>query len=132
MVQPFTTIPFPPPPQNGIPTEYGVPHTQDYTGQTSEHNMTIYGSTQAHGEQNTNTATTQNGSLTVCHFLFDCLISCICILSGLDTTSCGRNLIRVWVEHLLHFILCSRLIMEKILTSHWKTHETTLFISMKV
>ncbi|XP_053229826.1 RNA binding protein fox-1 homolog 2-like [Podarcis raffonei] len=63
MVQPFTTIPFPPPPQNGIPTEYGVPHTQDYAGQTSEHNLTIYGSTQAHGEQNTNTATTQNGSL---------------------------------------------------------------------
>ncbi|XP_039209013.1 RNA binding protein fox-1 homolog 2 isoform X6 [Crotalus tigris] len=64
MVQPFTTIPFPPPPQNGIPTEYGVPHTQDYTGQTSEHNLTIYGSGQTHGEQNTNTATTQNGSLT--------------------------------------------------------------------
>uniref|UniRef100_A0A8D0CBY7 RNA binding protein fox-1 homolog 2 n=1 Tax=Salvator merianae TaxID=96440 RepID=A0A8D0CBY7_SALMN len=64
MVQPFTTIPFPPPPQNGIPTEYGVPHTQDYAGQTSEHNLTIYGNTQAHGEQNTNTATTQNGSLT--------------------------------------------------------------------
>ncbi|XP_066490249.1 RNA binding protein fox-1 homolog 2 isoform X7 [Tiliqua scincoides] len=64
MVQPFTTIPFPPPPQNGIPTEYGVPHTQDYAGQTSEHNLTIYGSTQAHGEQNTNTASTQNGSLT--------------------------------------------------------------------
>ncbi|KAB0400358.1 hypothetical protein E2I00_010454 [Balaenoptera physalus] len=35
MVQPFTTIPFPPPPQNGIPTEYGVPHTQDYAGQTN-------------------------------------------------------------------------------------------------
>lgn len=66
MVQPFTTIPFPPPPQNGIPTEYGVPHTQDYAGQTSEHNLTIYGSGQTHGEQNTNTATTQNGSLTVC------------------------------------------------------------------
>ncbi|ETE72531.1 RNA binding protein fox-1-like 2 [Ophiophagus hannah] len=64
MVQPFTTIPFPPPPQNGIPTEYGVPHTQDYAGQTSEHNLTIYGSGQTHGEQNTNTATTQNGSLT--------------------------------------------------------------------
>lgn len=66
MVQPFTTIPFPPPPQNGIPTEYGVPHTQDYAGQTSEHNLTLYGSTQAHGEQSTNTASTQNGSLTVC------------------------------------------------------------------
>uniref|UniRef100_A0A7M4FLC9 RNA binding protein fox-1 homolog 2 n=1 Tax=Crocodylus porosus TaxID=8502 RepID=A0A7M4FLC9_CROPO len=64
MVQPFTTIPFPPPPQNGIPTEYGVPHTQDYAGQTSEHNLTLYGSTQAHGEQSTNTASTQNGSLT--------------------------------------------------------------------
>ncbi|XP_032913248.1 RNA binding protein fox-1 homolog 2 isoform X9 [Catharus ustulatus] len=63
MVQPFTTIPFPPPPQNGIPTEYGVPHTQDYAGQTSEHNLTLYGSTQPHGEQSTNTASTQNGSL---------------------------------------------------------------------
>ncbi|KAM6383769.1 RNA binding protein fox-1 homolog 2 isoform 2-T2 [Alca torda] len=63
MVQPFTTIPFPPPPQNGIPAEYGVPHTQDYAGQTSEHNLTLYGSTQPHGEQSTNTASTQNGSL---------------------------------------------------------------------
>ncbi|KAF4799136.1 RNA binding protein fox-1 2 [Turdus rufiventris] len=63
MVQPFTTIPFPPPPQNGIPTEYGVPHTQDYAGQTSEHNLTLYGSTQPHGEQSTSTANTQNGSL---------------------------------------------------------------------
>lgn len=66
MVQPFTTIPFPPPPQNGIPTEYGVPHTQDYAGQTSEHNLTLYGSTQAHGEQSSNSPSNQNGSLTVC------------------------------------------------------------------
>ncbi|KAF6121405.1 RNA binding fox-1-like protein 2 [Phyllostomus discolor] len=65
MVQPFTTIPFPPPPQNGIPAEYGVPHTQDYAGQTSEHNLTLYGSTQAHGEQSSNSPSTQNGSLTV-------------------------------------------------------------------
>ncbi|XP_041527894.1 RNA binding protein fox-1 homolog 2 isoform X13 [Microtus oregoni] len=64
MVQPFTTIPFPPPPQNGIPTEYGVPHTQDYAGQTSEHNLTLYGSTQAHGEQSSNSPSNQNGSLT--------------------------------------------------------------------
>ncbi|XP_057342387.1 RNA binding protein fox-1 homolog 2 isoform X10 [Manis pentadactyla] len=64
MVQPFTTIPFPPPPQNGIPAEYGVPHTQDYAGQTSEHNLTLYGSTQAHGEQSSNSPGTQNGSLT--------------------------------------------------------------------
>eukprot|EP00070_Physeter_catodon_P039505 XP_028346399.1 RNA binding protein fox-1 homolog 2 isoform X4 [Physeter catodon] len=64
MVQPFTTIPFPPPPQNGIPTEYGVPHTQDYAGQTSEHNLTLYGSAQAHGEQSSNSPSTQNGSLT--------------------------------------------------------------------
>lgn len=68
MVQPFTTIPFPPPPQNGIPTEYGVPHTQDYAGQTSEHNLTLYGSTQAHGEQSSNSPSAQNGSLTVCEF----------------------------------------------------------------
>ncbi|XP_010341820.1 RNA binding protein fox-1 homolog 2 isoform X25 [Saimiri boliviensis] len=64
MVQPFTTIPFPPPPQNGIPTEYGVPHTQDYAGQTGEHDLTLYGSTQAHGEQSSNSPSTQNGSLT--------------------------------------------------------------------
>ncbi|XP_076767659.1 RNA binding protein fox-1 homolog 2 isoform X17 [Arvicanthis niloticus] len=64
MVQPFTTIPFPPPPQNGIPTEYGVPHTQDYAGQTSEHNLTLYGSTQPHGEQSSNSPSNQNGSLT--------------------------------------------------------------------
>ncbi|XP_044636511.1 RNA binding protein fox-1 homolog 2 isoform X16 [Equus asinus] len=64
MVQPFTTIPFPPPPQNGIPTEYGVPHTQDYAGQTSEHNLTLYGSTQAHGEQSSSSPSAQNGSLT--------------------------------------------------------------------
>ncbi|XP_030671524.1 RNA binding protein fox-1 homolog 2 isoform X26 [Nomascus leucogenys] len=64
MVQPFTTIPFPPPPQNGIPAEYGVPHTQDYAGQTGEHNLTLYGSTQAHGEQSSNSPSTQNGSLT--------------------------------------------------------------------
>ncbi|XP_035296624.1 RNA binding protein fox-1 homolog 2 isoform X13 [Cricetulus griseus] len=64
MVQPFTTIPFPPPPQNGIPTEYGVPHTQDYAGQTSEHNLTLYGGTQAHGEQSSNSPSNQNGSLT--------------------------------------------------------------------
>nr|XP_045008956.1 RNA binding protein fox-1 homolog 2 isoform X22 [Jaculus jaculus] len=64
MVQPFTTIPFPPPPQNGIPTEYGVPHTQDYAGQTSEHNLTLYGSTQAHGEQSSNSPSNQNGALT--------------------------------------------------------------------
>ncbi|CAI9166555.1 unnamed protein product [Rangifer tarandus platyrhynchus] len=64
MVQPFTTIPFPPPPQNGIPTEYGVPHTQDYAGQTSEHSLTLYGSTQAHGEQSSSSPSTQNGSLT--------------------------------------------------------------------
>ncbi|XP_063094507.1 RNA binding protein fox-1 homolog 2 isoform X13 [Cavia porcellus] len=63
MVQPFTTIPFPPPPQNGIPTEYGVPHTQDYAGQTSEHNLTLYGSTQGHGEQSSNSPSAQNGSL---------------------------------------------------------------------
>ncbi|KAK2121481.1 RNA binding protein fox-1 2 [Saguinus oedipus] len=65
MVQPFTTIPFPPPPQNGIPTEYGVPHTQDYAGQTGEHDLTLYGGTQAHGEQSSNSPSTQNGSLTV-------------------------------------------------------------------
>lgn len=64
MVQPFTTIPFPPPPQNGIPTEYGVPHTQDYAGQTSEHNLTLYGSSQPHGEQSSNSPSNQNGSLT--------------------------------------------------------------------
>nr|XP_033791041.1 RNA binding protein fox-1 homolog 2 isoform X7 [Geotrypetes seraphini] len=64
MVPPFATIPFPPPPQNGISTEYGVQQTQDYGGQTSEHNMSLYGTTQTHGEQSTSTSNTQNGVLT--------------------------------------------------------------------
>ncbi|XP_030062829.1 RNA binding protein fox-1 homolog 2 isoform X3 [Microcaecilia unicolor] len=64
MVPPFATIPFPPPPQNGISTEYGVQQTQDYAGQTSEHNLSLYGTTQTHGEQSTSTSNTQNGALT--------------------------------------------------------------------
>ncbi|XP_064419335.1 RNA binding protein fox-1 homolog 2 isoform X4 [Latimeria chalumnae] len=63
MVQPYAAMPYPPP-QNGIPAEYGVPHTQEYTAQTTEHPLSIYGPTQTHGEQNTSVASTQNGSST--------------------------------------------------------------------
>ncbi|XP_029446249.1 RNA binding protein fox-1 homolog 2 isoform X6 [Rhinatrema bivittatum] len=64
MVPPFAAIPFPPPPQNGIPTEYGVQQAQDYVGQPSEHSLSLYGNTQTHGEQSTSTPSAQNGSLT--------------------------------------------------------------------
>ncbi|XP_043931247.1 RNA binding protein fox-1 homolog 2 isoform X3 [Protopterus annectens] len=65
MVPSYAPIPYPPPPpQNGIPAEFAVPHTQDYAGQTSEHTLNIYGTTQTHGEQATSTATSQNGSTT--------------------------------------------------------------------
>ncbi|XP_067875937.1 RNA binding protein fox-1 homolog 2-like isoform X16 [Heterodontus francisci] len=65
MVQPYATVPFPPPPppppQNGIPTEYTVPHTQDYTGQTPvpEHTLNIYASSQTLGEQSGTIANVQ-------------------------------------------------------------------------
>ncbi|XP_067830397.1 RNA binding protein fox-1 homolog 2-like isoform X6 [Heptranchias perlo] len=65
MVQPYATVPFPPPPppppQNGIPTEYTVPHTQDYTGQTPvpDHTLNIYASSQTLGEQSGTNANVQ-------------------------------------------------------------------------
>ncbi|XP_041033882.1 RNA binding protein fox-1 homolog 2-like isoform X5 [Carcharodon carcharias] len=65
MVQPYATVPFPPPPppppQNGIPTEYTVPHTQDYTGQTPvpDHTLNIYASSQTLGEQSGTIANVQ-------------------------------------------------------------------------
>ncbi|XP_051898888.1 RNA binding protein fox-1 homolog 1-like isoform X1 [Pristis pectinata] len=66
MVQPYATVPFPPPPpppppQNGIPTEYTVPHTQDYTGQTPvpDHSLNIYASSQTLGEQSGTIANVQ-------------------------------------------------------------------------
>ncbi|XP_043535340.1 RNA binding protein fox-1 homolog 1-like isoform X7 [Chiloscyllium plagiosum] len=65
MVQPYATVPFPPPPppppQNGIPTEYTVPHTQDYTGQTPvpDHTLNIYASNQTLGEQSGTIANVQ-------------------------------------------------------------------------
>ncbi|XP_078286619.1 RNA binding protein fox-1 homolog 2-like isoform X2 [Rhinoraja longicauda] len=66
MVQPYATVPFPPPPpppppQNGIPTEYTVPHTQDYTGQTPvpDLSLSIYASSQTLGEQSGTIANVQ-------------------------------------------------------------------------
>ncbi|GCB66873.1 hypothetical protein scyTo_0015054 [Scyliorhinus torazame] len=64
MVQPYATVPFPPPPpppQNGIPTEYTVPHTQDYTSQTPapDHTLNIYASSQTLGEQSGTIANVQ-------------------------------------------------------------------------
>ncbi|XP_071321202.1 RNA binding protein fox-1 homolog 3-like isoform X3 [Trachinotus anak] len=55
MAQPYTPAQYPPPPQNGIPAEFGAPHplpTQDYTGQSRvpEHAMTLYTPTQTHSE----------------------------------------------------------------------------------
>ncbi|XP_069087294.1 RNA binding protein fox-1 homolog 2 isoform X2 [Pleurodeles waltl] len=49
MVQPFAAIPFPPPPQNGLSTEYTVqtPQNTDYTTQTSDHSLVLYGSDQS-------------------------------------------------------------------------------------
>ncbi|XP_069510458.1 RNA binding protein fox-1 homolog 2 isoform X2 [Ambystoma mexicanum] len=48
MVQPFAAIPFPPPPQNGLNAEYAVqaPQSTDYTTQTGEHSLVLYGSEQ--------------------------------------------------------------------------------------
>ncbi|XP_006145749.1 RNA binding protein fox-1 homolog 3 isoform X1 [Tupaia chinensis] len=57
MAQPYPPAQYPPPPQNGIPTEYAPPPphpTQDYSGQTPappEHGMTLYTPAQTLPEQ---------------------------------------------------------------------------------
>ncbi|XP_078496582.1 RNA binding protein fox-1 homolog 2 isoform X10 [Lissotriton helveticus] len=49
MVQPFAAIPFPPPPQNGLGSEYAVqaPQPTDYTTQTTDHSLVLYGTDQS-------------------------------------------------------------------------------------
>ncbi|XP_037348448.1 RNA binding protein fox-1 homolog 3 isoform X4 [Talpa occidentalis] len=65
MAQPYPPAQYPPPPQNGIPTEYAPPPphaTQDYSGQTPappEHGMTLYTPAQTRPEQPGTEASTQ-------------------------------------------------------------------------
>ncbi|XP_036766356.1 RNA binding protein fox-1 homolog 3 isoform X1 [Manis pentadactyla] len=65
MAQPYPPAQYPPPPQNGIPSEYAPPPphpTQDYSGQTPvppEHGMTLYTPAQTHPEQPGTEASTQ-------------------------------------------------------------------------
>lgn len=65
MAQPYPPTQYPPPPQNGIPSEYAPPPphpTQDYSGQTPvppEHGMTLYTPAQTHPEQPGTEASTQ-------------------------------------------------------------------------
>ncbi|XP_075038799.1 RNA binding protein fox-1 homolog 2 isoform X2 [Mixophyes fleayi] len=64
MVQPFAAIPFPPPPQNGLSTEYGSQHTQDYSATSTDHVLPLYGGGQGHAELNTPATSTANASST--------------------------------------------------------------------
>ncbi|KAM4652415.1 RNA binding protein fox-1 homolog 2 isoform 8-T8 [Discoglossus pictus] len=64
MVQPFTAIPFPPPPQNGLSTDYGSQHTQDYSTPSSEHGLPLYGGAQSHTELSAPTTSTASASST--------------------------------------------------------------------
>uniref|UniRef100_A0AAQ5XSX4 RNA binding protein fox-1 homolog 3 n=1 Tax=Amphiprion ocellaris TaxID=80972 RepID=A0AAQ5XSX4_AMPOC len=63
MAQPFPPAQYPPPPQNGIPTEYTTPHTHpppDYTGPSTvgEHTLTLYTPTHTQSEQSGNDSST--------------------------------------------------------------------------
>ncbi|KAM6164044.1 RNA binding protein fox-1 homolog 3 isoform 3-T3 [Rhynchocyon petersi] len=66
MAQPYPPAQYPPPPQNGIPTEYAPPPphpAQDYSGQTPvppEHGMALYTPAQSHPEQPGTDASTQS------------------------------------------------------------------------
>ncbi|XP_018114773.1 RNA binding fox-1 homolog 2 S homeolog isoform X9 [Xenopus laevis] len=64
MVQPFAAIPFPPPPQNGLSTDYGSQHTQDYATQSTEHGIPLYGGGQSHAEHSAPATSTANASST--------------------------------------------------------------------
>ncbi|XP_063282403.1 RNA binding protein fox-1 homolog 2 isoform X8 [Pelobates fuscus] len=63
MVQPFAAIPFPPPPQNGLATEYGNQHTE-YAATSADHGLPLYGGAQTHTEHNTPATSTANASST--------------------------------------------------------------------
>ncbi|XP_053577343.1 RNA binding protein fox-1 homolog 2 isoform X8 [Bombina bombina] len=64
MVQPFAAIPFPPPPQNGLSTDYGSQHTQDYAAPSNELGLPLYGGGQSHTEHSAPTTSTANASST--------------------------------------------------------------------
>ncbi|KAM4720695.1 RNA binding protein fox-1 homolog 2 isoform 9-T9 [Rhinophrynus dorsalis] len=64
MVQPFAAIPFPPPPQNGLSTDYGSQHTQDYATPSNEHGLPLYGGGQSHADHNAPATSTANASST--------------------------------------------------------------------
>ncbi|XP_075178087.1 RNA binding protein fox-1 homolog 2 isoform X3 [Anomaloglossus baeobatrachus] len=64
MVQPFAAIPFPPPPQNGLSTEYGSQHAQDYAASSTDHGLPLYGGGQGHAEHSAPAASTANTSST--------------------------------------------------------------------
>nr|AAH72029.1 MGC78805 protein [Xenopus laevis] len=64
MVQPFAAIPFPPPPQNGLSTDYGTQHTQDYATQSTEHGIPLYGGGQSLAEHSAPATSTANASST--------------------------------------------------------------------
>lgn len=66
MVQPFAAIPFPPPPQNGLSTDYGNQHTQEYAAPSTDLGLPLYGGGQSHGEHNTPATSTASASNTVC------------------------------------------------------------------
>ncbi|XP_018420228.1 PREDICTED: RNA binding protein fox-1 homolog 2 isoform X7 [Nanorana parkeri] len=64
MVQPFAAIPFPPPPQNGLSTDYGNQHTQEYAAQSTDHVLPLYGGGQSHPEHTTPATSTASASNT--------------------------------------------------------------------
>ncbi|XP_069823474.1 RNA binding protein fox-1 homolog 2 isoform X6 [Dendropsophus ebraccatus] len=64
MVQPFAAIPFPPPPQNGLSTEYGSQHAQEYAASSTDHGLPLYGGGQGHAEHNAPATSTANTSST--------------------------------------------------------------------
>ncbi|KAM5148244.1 RNA binding protein fox-1 homolog 2 isoform 4-T4 [Mantella aurantiaca] len=64
MVQPFAAIPFPPPPQNGLSTDYGNQHTQEYVAPSTDHGLPLYGGGQSHAEHNTPATSTASASNT--------------------------------------------------------------------
>ncbi|XP_040215618.1 RNA binding protein fox-1 homolog 2 isoform X8 [Rana temporaria] len=64
MVQPFAAIPFPPPPQNGLSTDYGNQHTQEYAASSTDLGLPLYGGGQTHAELNTPATSTASASNT--------------------------------------------------------------------
>uniref|UniRef100_A0A8C5QWR1 RNA binding protein fox-1 homolog 2 n=1 Tax=Leptobrachium leishanense TaxID=445787 RepID=A0A8C5QWR1_9ANUR len=63
MVQPFAAIPFPPPPQNGLATDYGSQHTE-YAATSAEHGLPLFGGGQSHTDLSVPATSTANASST--------------------------------------------------------------------